>query len=284
MTRLPRSLLRGGVSKLAFGYLVVVALLAISAPWIARPDGVVPFDPIAVNLGERFLPPGGEHLLGTDDLGRDLLARMIHGARVSLLIGFIAAFLALVVGSVLGSLAGYYGGAVDWIVSRVIETVVCFPFLFLVLGIVALFEPSIETVIIAVALTTWTSEGRIVRGEFLRVRELDFATAARAAGARDARIIFGHLLPNAISPALISATFGVSAAILTESALSFLGLGVPPPAASWGSILSSADDYLGRAWWLMVFPGLAIFLTVCSCNIVGEWLRDRLDPRTYRAN
>lgn len=240
----------------------------------------VPYSPNSVDLTQRLEPPGGKHLLGTDDLGRDVLSRLMHGARVSLTVGFLATAIALVVGSVLGALAGYYGGAADWIVSRAIEVVLCFPFLFLVLGIVALFKPSIYTIMIALGLTSWTSEARYVRGEFLRIRDLEFAQAARASGARDARIIFRHLLPNALAPVIVSASFGVAVAILTESALSFLGLGVPLPTSSWGSMLAQAYEHIEYAWWLILFPGLAIFSTVASFNLIGERLREALDPRS----
>lgn len=248
------------------------AIRALPAP--------VPFSPNGVELGARLLPPHGRHLLGTDDLGRDVLSRMIHGARVSLTVGLFATAIALVVGSLFGALAGYYGGAADWIVSRTIEVVLCFPFLFLVLGIVALFRPSIYTIMIALGLTSWTNEARYVRGEFLRIRNIEFAEAARASGARDARIIFRHLLPNALTPVIVSASFGVAAAILTESALSFLGLGVPLPTASWGSMLSSAKQHIEYAWWLVLFPGVAIFSTVAAFNIIGERFREALDPRS----
>lgn len=240
----------------------------------------IPFSPNTIDLAARLTPPSRKHLLGADDLGRDVLARMIHGARVSLTVGLLATAIAFFVGSLLGALAGYYGGAADWIVSRIIEVVVCFPFLFLVLGIVALFRPSIWTIMIALGLTSWTSEARYVRGELLRIRDVEFAQAARASGARDARIIFRHLLPNALAPAIVSASFGVAVAILTESALSYLGLGVPLPTASWGSMLSSAKEHIEYAWWLILFPGLAIFSTVAAFNIIGERFRDALDPRS----
>jgi peptide/nickel transport system permease protein len=239
----------------------------------------VPYSPNAIDLPSRLQPPTSHHALGTDDLGRDLLARIIHGARISLAVGLLATAISLLVGSVLGALAGYYGGAVDWIVSRTIEVVLCFPFLFLALAIVALFRPSLWTIMIALGLTSWTNEARYVRGEFLRIRELDFATAARASGARDGRIIFRHLLPNALAPVLVSASFGVAFAIGAESALSFLGVGVPLPMASWGSILSVAEQFIDYAWWLIVFPGAAIFTTVVAFNIIGDRLRDALDPR-----
>lgn len=240
----------------------------------------VPFSPNSVDLRARLTGPADGHLLGTDDLGRDVLARLIHGARVSLTVGLLATLIAVLVGSCFGAIAGYYGGAADWIVSRTIEVVVCFPFLFLVLGIVALFKPSMATIMIALGLTSWTSEARYIRGEFLRIREIEYAQAARASGARDGRIIFRHLLPNALAPVIVSASFGVAAAILTESALSFLGLGVPLPTASWGSMLSSAHEHLDYAWWLVLFPGLAIFTTVAAFNIVGERMREALDPRS----
>jgi peptide/nickel transport system permease protein len=209
-----------------------------------------------------------------------VLARMIHGARISLLVGFTATAIALFIGSLFGAIAGYYGGAVDWLVSRLIEIVLCFPFLFLVLGIVALFRPSVWTLMVALGFTSWTTEARYVRGEFLRIRELDYAVAARASGARDWRIIVRHLLPNAIAPVLVSATFGVAYVILTESALSFLGLGVPLPTATWGTILTVAEQHIDYAWWLTLFPGLAIFLTVASFNIIGDRFREAIDPRS----
>ena len=269
------------------------SLPAVADYWIDDPDieiaqppatfqlpAPVPHSPNTVDLASRLEPPGGGHYLGTDDLGRDILARLIHGARVSLAVGLFATAIALIVGSFLGALAGYYGGAADWIVSRVIEVVLCFPFLFLVLGIVALFKPSIWTIMIALGLTSWTSEARYVRSEFLRIREMEYAQAARASGARDGRIIFRHLLPNALAPVLVSASFGVAVAILTESALSFLGLGVPLPTASWGSMLSKAHEHIEYAWWLVLFPGVAIFTTVAAFNIVGERVREALDPRS----
>ncbi len=264
---------RSKLALAALAYVGAVALIALFAPAITR-------DPNAIDLAGRLRPPDQTHRLGTDDLGRDVLSRVIHGARVSLTVGLTATAIALLIGSFLGALAGYYGGAVDWIVSRLIEVVLCFPFLLLVLAIVALFRPSFLTVMIALGLTSWTTEARFMRGEFLRIREMEFAQAARASGARDSRIIFRHLLPNAIAPVLVSASFGVASAILIESALSFLGMGVPPPTASWGNMLSSAEEHLEYAWWLALFPGVAIFLTVAAFNIVGDRVRDALDPHS----
>ncbi len=240
----------------------------------------VAHSPNEIDLMRRLEPPSAEHHFGTDDVGRDVLTRLIHGARVSLTVGFLAAVIALLVGAVLGAIAGFYGGALDWLVSRVIEIVLCFPFLFLVVAIVGLFRPSMYTIVIALGITTWTDAARYVRGEILRIRELDYAQAARAIGARDLRIIFRHLLPNALAPALVSANFSVAAAILTESALSFLGIGVPLPAPSWGGILSLAEQHIDYAWWLVLFPGVAIFSTVAAFNVVGDRLREALDPRS----
>jgi peptide/nickel transport system permease protein len=272
---------RSKLAVIALIYVGFIGALAIAAPFLAGSKSTpIPFGPNEVNVANRLHPPDAQHRLGTDELGRDVLARMIHGARVSLTVGLLATMMALIVGCFLGAIAGYYGGVADWLVSRLIEVVLCFPLLFLALAIVAFFGPSIWTIMIALGLTTWTSEARFVRGEFLRIREMDFAYAARASGARDSRIIFRHLLPNALAPVLVSASFGVAYAILTESALSFLGLGVPLPTATWGSILATAKQFIDYAWWLVVFPGVAIFLTVAAFNIIGDRFRDALDPRS----
>lgn len=261
-------------NRLAVAALVYLALLAL----VALLAGVLAPHPNAIDLDARLLPPGGGHLLGTDELGRDLLQRMIHGSRVTLYVSLAATLVAVFIGITLGALAGYFSGIVDWLISRLVEVVLCFPFLFVVLFIVARLGPSLTTMILALSITSWPGEARLVRGEMLRVREVEFAEAARASGARSLRVIFRHLLPHAIAPVLVSASFGVAGAMLIESALSFLGFGVPLPLASWGSILSVADDYMGRAWWLAVFPGFAIFLTAGAYNIIGEALRDAIDP------
>jgi peptide/nickel transport system permease protein len=240
----------------------------------------LPYSPNSTDIARRLTPPDRRHRLGTDDLGRDVLARMIHGARVSLAVGLMATTISLIIGLLLGALAGFYGGWIDWLVSRIIETVLCFPFLFLVLAIVALFRPSLWTIMIALGLTSWTSPARYVRGELLRLRELEFAVAARAGGASDVRIILRHLLPNALAPVLVNCSFSLAVAILTESALSFLGFGVPFPTASWGSILSVAQEFITYAWWLALFPGLAIFTTVAAFNIIGDRFSDAFDPRS----
>lgn len=235
--------------------------------------------PLRQNLANRLTPPGRMHWLGTDDRGRDVLSRIIWGTRISMSVGFIAVGIAVVIGIVLGALAGYYGGAVDTLVLRVIEIWICVPSFFLVITVMAFLDPSIVNIMIVIGLTGWPGIARLVRGEFLKQKQQEYALAARASGLNDRRIIFRHLLPNALSPVFVSATFGVAGAILTESGLSFLGFGVPPPTASWGEILKQSQGYVDFAWWLVAFPGIAVFITVVSFNLVGDGLRDALDPR-----
>lgn len=253
------------------------------AEWaIATPVGRGPSD---VDLSRRLTPPGPGHPLGTDALGRDVLARLVHGARVSMSIGLVAVGIYVLIGLFLGLLAGYYGGAVDAVVSRLIEIAMVFPTLFLVLGVMGMVErPTIFHVMVVIGLTGWPGVARLARGEALRVRTLDYVSASRALGGGDLRVVARHVLPNAISPVLVAATFGVASAILLESALSFLGFGTPPPTASWGELLTEAHEHAvsSGAWWLAVFPGLALFLTVTSWNLLAEGLRDALDPRRSR--
>ncbi len=240
---------------------------------------VVPFSPSQIDLDEILDAPGERHWLGTDDTGRDVLARMIHGARVSLTVGFVAVGIYVLIGVIIGAIAGYFGGVVDMLFQRVVEVFMCFPTLILVIAVVAIFPPSIYTVMIAIGLTGWTGVARLVRGEFLKLRGQEFVTAAEALGLSTTRIIFRHVLPNALAPVFVTATFGVAGAILVESSLSFLGFGVPPPTPSWGEILSQSRDYVTFAWWLTLFPGLAIFLTITAYNLIGEGLREAIDAR-----
>lgn len=236
-------------------------------------------DPGAIDIAARLQPPGMVHLLGTDDLGRDVLTRILYGARISLLVGFVAVGIATLIGILLGALAGYYGGWIDSVIMRFVDVMLCFPSFFLILAVIAFLEPSIWNIMIIIGLTGWMGVARLVRAEFLSLRERDFVQAARALGASDGRVIFRHILPNALSPVLVSATLGVAGAILTESALSFLGIGVQPPTPSWGNMLIAGKQTLGTAWWLSAFPGLAILLTVLGYNLLGEGIRDALDPR-----
>lgn len=245
--------------------------------WTLSP--LIRYGPTEIDLAASLMPPGGGHLLGTDDRGRDVLSRMIHGSRVSLSVGFVAVSIATFIGVCLGAMAGYYGGKVDVLISRAIEVMICFPTFFLILTVLAFLRPSIYNIMIIIGITGWPGVARLVRGEFLKQRQLDYVTAARAVGASDLRIIFYHILPNSLAPVLVSATFGIAGAILLESSLSFLGFGVPPPTPSWGEILSQSKNYIDFAWWLTIFPGVAIFLTVTAYNLVGEGLRDAVDPR-----
>lgn len=240
---------------------------------------VVPYAPDRSSLRDRLQPPSAAHWLGTDDRGRDVLSRMIWGTRIAMTIGFVAVGISVVIGLIMGSIAGYCGGIVDIIIMRIIEVVMCFPTFFLILALLAYLRPSIYNIMIAIGIVGWTGIARLVRGNFLKLREMDYATAARATGLSDARIMFRHILPNAVAPVFVSATFGVAGAILAESGLSFLGFGVPPPTASWGEVLSQSQRFITQAWWLVVFPGAAIFVTVTAFNLIGQTLRDAMDPR-----
>ena len=223
----------------------------------------------------------GYHALGTDESGRDVLVRIIHGARVSLSVGFVSVFLATVIGLVLGSLAAYYGGKVDMLISRFLEIMMCFPSFFLILAVIAVLDRrSIVNIMLVIGLTSWTGVARLVRGEMLRQKKMDYVKASIALGASDTRTIFRHILPNAMAPVLVSISFGITGAILTEAGLSFIGFGVTPPTPTWGQLLSETRDSPLANWWLVVFPGLVLFVSVLAYNFVGEAVRDALDPRT----
>jgi len=254
------------------GIVLLMFLLALLAPLTGK-------DPGAIDIARSLQPPGWSYPMGTDDLGRDVLTRILYGARISLLVGFVAVGIATLIGIFFGSLAGYYGRWVDASFMRFVDLMLCFPSFFLILAVIAFLEPSIWNIMVIIGLTGWMGVARLVRAEFLSLRERDFVLAARSLGASDARIIFRHILPNALTPVLVSATLGVAGAILTESALSFLGIGVQPPTPSWGNMLIVGKQTLGTAWWLSVFPGVAILLTVLGYNLLGEGIRDALDPR-----
>jgi peptide/nickel transport system permease protein len=263
-------------NKLAFigGMLVLsVFVVALFAPWIS------PHDPSQIDIKNILVGPSSQHLFGTDDLGRDVMSRMIYGARVSLEVGFVAIGIATLIGILLGAVSGYYGGYIDSAIMRAVDIMLSIPTIFLVLAVIAILEPSIINIMVVIGLTSWMEPARLVRAEFISIKEREFVTAARALGASDGRIIFKHILPNGLSPILVSATMGIGGAVLVESALSFLGLGVQPPTPSWGSLLSSGKDNIEIAWWLSAFPGLAILITVLGYNLLGEGIRDALDPR-----
>ena len=260
---------------LGLSIVIIMALAAIFAPQITV------YDPLEMNLAPevRLQGPSAEHFLGTDNLGRDVFSRMVYGARVSLSVGFIAVFIALVIGVFLGGVSGYYGGVVDIVIMRIVEIMYSFPTLFLIMIVITFLGPNIVNVMVIIGLTSWVGLCRLVRVEFLTLRERDFVYAAKVQKVSDMRIIFRHILPNAMAPVYVSATLSVGAAILIESALSFLGLGVQIPTPSWGNILTTGKNYIDYAWWLTVFPGCAILITVLSFNLIGESLREMLDPR-----
>ena len=239
----------------------------------------VRYSPTENDLNSILNPPSGEHPFGTDDRGRDVLARMIYGARISLSIGFIAVGISAVIGIMLGGIAGYYGGTTDFIVSRLFEVMMTFPVFFLILTILAFRDPSIYNIMIVIGATSWTGVARLIRGEFLKLRKFEYVEAAVALGGNDFRVMMKHMLPNALAPVLVDSTFGIAGAILVESGLSFLGFGVPPPDPSWGDVLSQSQRYVDFAWWLVLFPGAAIFLTVTAFNLLGEGFRNSIDPK-----
>ena len=266
-------------NKLAIGGLIVMIILylvTLLTPLIA------PFDPAAQGdiITSRYLPPSAEHWLGTDKFGRDILSRTLYGARISLSIGFVAVGISITLGTLIGALAGYFGGWVDAVLMRFTDMMLAFPRLVLLIVVIAVFEsPSIWLVVVVLGLTGWMATSRIVRGEVLSLREREFVQAARALGMGDTRIILRHVIPNTMAPVIVSATLGIGLTILTEASLSFLGLGVQPPTPSWGNMVADGRDALTEAWWIATFPGLAIVLTVVAFNLLGDGLRDALDPR-----
>jgi peptide/nickel transport system permease protein len=264
--------------------LAVLFLTAALAPLLA------PLDPHSLLLADRLQPPGYisptlhvRYLLGTDSTGRDVLSRMLYGGRVSMTIGFLTAFLSLSIGVVVGALAGYHGGALDNLLMRFVDFMLVIPRLPLILIALVVFGNSFLLLLTVLGLTSWMPVARLVRAEFLSLREREFAEAARSQGATDRRIIFRHILPNAMAPLIVNATFQVAGAILLEAVLSFLGLGVQPPTPTWGNMLLNAQSELSIAWWTSVFPGALISMAVLSFNLVGDGLRDALDPRLKQA-
>jgi peptide/nickel transport system permease protein len=262
--------------KLALiGLLIVLGffVLSVTTTYIA------PYDPSTIDVNNILAPPTKAHLFGTDELGRDVFTRMLYGAGISLKVGVVAVGIAVLIGTVLGAISGYYGGLMDIVIMRFVDIMLCFPSFFLILAVIAFMEPSIFNIMAVIGFTSWMGITRLVRAEFLSLKERDFVLAVKAMGASNTRIIFSHILPNAMAPVLVSATLGIAAAVLTESALSFLGIGVQPPTPSWGNMLTQGQNVLGIAWWLSFFPGMAILITVLGYNLLGEGIRDAIDPR-----
>ena len=251
---------------------LVLVTLAVLAPLLA------PWDPNRPDTKKILTAPSSSHWLGTDPLGRDVLSRVLYGSRISLAVGFVSVGIAALIGVLLGSAAGYHGGMVDNIVMRLVDLMLVFPRFFLLLAVLAFLKPSIWTIMTVIGLTGWMGVARLVRAEFLTLREREFVIWSESVGAGAMRIIFRHILPNAIAPILVAMTLGIPAAILTEAGLSFLGLGVQPPTPAWGNMLGEGRVYMLNSWWIAAFPGLAIFVTTLAINLMGNALRDWLDP------
>jgi peptide/nickel transport system permease protein len=264
---------RRKIALVGFMIIVFVAVIALLA------DVIAPYDSILINLGERFITPNPQHWFGTDNLGRDILSRVIVGARISLWVGLMTVGLAMLIGVPAGLIAGYLRGIVDSVVMRLVDVFLAFPVIILAIAIVAVRGPGLNNVMIALAFVYWTTYARVTRGVTLVLREEDYVTAVRSMGASSPRIMFRHILPNALSPLLVIASLGLGNAILAEAALSFLGLGIQPPQASWGSMLNFGMQFLRDAPHISIFPGMAIFITVLGFNLLGDGLRDALDPR-----
>lgn len=263
--------------RLAVAGAVIIIILMLGS---AFGPYLLPFDDTFIDIMKRFAPPlTGAHLLGTDELGRDVLARLMMGGRVSLAIGIVAMLIAMAVGVIVGAFAGFYGGVVGAVLMRIVDAVLCFPTIFLLLALAALIEPGLVTTTILIAATSWMSVARVVEAQVRSLREREFAVAAVAFGSSDMRIMFRELVPNAMAPIMVAATLTIAKAILLESYVSYLGYGIQPPAASWGNMLNNAQIYLTSAPWLAIAPGVAITLAVTSFNFLGDGLRDALDPR-----
>ncbi len=264
-------------SRMALAGFIIISLVflfAMLAPIIA------PYDPDDINVKAILLGPSWQHWMGTDGLGRDVLSRMLYGGRISLLVGLVAVGISTAIGIILGAIAGFYRGWVDTLIMRLVDVMLSIPSFFLILAVIAFLTPSIINIMIVIGLTSWMGVTRLVRAEFLSLRGREFVLASQTLGAKDARLIFIHLLPNSLTPIIVSAVLGVAGAVLMESGLSFLGLGVQAPQASWGNILTDGKEYIQFAWWLSLFPGMAILVTVLGYNLLGEGLRDALDPRS----
>jgi peptide/nickel transport system permease protein len=274
-----KRLARRRTALFGLGVVVVVLLAALFAPWLT------PFDPLEQDINQRLKEPGWQtaagriHLLGTDHLGRDILARVIFGSRIALVVGVSAVLISGVLGMAIGLVSGYFGGKVDDFFMRLADIQLAFPFILLAIAVIGVLGPNLRNIIIVIGVSSWVVYARVVRGEVLSIREREFVQAAIALGSRDARVLVRHVLPNAFTPWLVVATLDMARVIVIESALSFLGLGVQPPTPTWGGMLADGRVYLSTAWWLATFPGLAILVTVLGINLLGDGLRDTLDPR-----
>lgn len=265
-------------------FVVLCLLFAVGLTFLvlAEFDIQWPDDPKATNLKAKLLAPSWEHPLGTDNLGRDVLSRILHGTYISLTVGFVAIGVSITIGVAVGAISGYFGGWVDNVIMRVVDALMCFPLFFLILTVIAILGPGLWKIVIVMGILGWTGTARLVRAEFLTLRESDYVTAARALGQKGLRIIFRHILPNAMAPVFVVAVLGVSGAILTEAGLSFLGFGVQPPQATWGNIIADGKSYVLDAWWLILFPGLAILITTLAFYLTGEGLREAMRARDVR--
>lgn len=270
-----RQLKKNKMALLGLGILIILILAAIFANQLADYDTVV----IKQNLFESLQAPSSKHWLGTDEFGRDIFARIVHGARVSLTVGIVAVSISIVVGGILGAVAGYYGGMLDNVIMRAMDIFLAVPSILLAIAIVSALGPSLANLMIAISISSVPRYARIVRASVLSIRDQEFIEAARAIGASNTRIIFRHIIPNSLAPVIVQGTLGVASAILSTAGLSFIGLGIQPPDPEWGSMLSGGRQYLRYAWWVTTFPGVAIMITILSLNLLGDGLRDALDPR-----
>ena len=270
-----RRLKRNKMAVLGLIILIILVLLAVFADVIANYDNVV----IKQNLAHRLQGPSAAHWLGTDEFGRDIFARLVHGTRVSLQVGIVAVGISIVIGGILGAVAGYYGGKLDNTIMRIMDIFLAVPSILLAIAIVSALGPSIINLMLAISISSVPSYARIVRASVLSIRDQEFIEAAKAIGSKNSRIIFRHIIPNSLAPVIVQATLGVASAILSTAGLSFIGLGIQPPAPEWGSMLSGGRQYLRYAWWVTTFPGVAIMITILSLNLLGDGLRDALDPR-----
>ncbi len=268
-----KNILRNPLALSGSIIITIILFMALLAPILA------PYDPNFIDIESILVAPSSLHFMGTDGLGRDVFSRMLYGARISLLVGFVAVGIATAIGIVLGSIAGFYRGWVDSVIMRLVDIMLSIPSFFLILAVIAFLTPSIWNIMIVIGLTSWMGVTRLVRAEFFSLRQREYVLAAQTMGSNDITIIAKHLLPNSLTPIIVSSVLGIASAVLVESGLSFLGLGVQAPTASWGNILTDGKEYIQFAWWLSLYPGLAILLTVLGYNLLGEGLRDVMDPK-----